>query len=224
MNQNTTGSDYLLRQIDEFREKATELQNLLKTREDKAQELRVLVEEKQKEADDLSSGVTRSLEQVVGRVNDRMDQKFDEMNSGLTEKLDQAAKSADNTEELKKMISEIKLPEVNTEKITEELKAPLDDLRKSIEEVREPVQAATKEVSGMKGEILEKIHTEGVQVFRNTRDLFDEQNQKLELVTEMKTEMKSLKTSLKIALWFGIINFAVLIVYVLFDLGVFNFK
>ncbi len=224
MDHNTGSNDYLLRQIDEFREKASELQSLLRTRENKAQELQVLVEEKRREADDLSAGVNRSVERIMDRVCDRMDRKFDEMNSGLDEKLNEASKSADNTEEIKKMISEIKMPEVDTEKITEELKGPIEDFKNSIDDVKKPVQEATKEVGGMKGEILEKIHTEGVQVFRNTRDLIDEQSQKLESVAEMKTELKSVKTTLKISLWFGIINFVVLIVYVLFDLGVFNFK
>lgn len=235
MDENTGSSDYLLRQIDEFREKASELQALLQTRENKAQELQSLVEKKQREADDLSAGVTRSVERIMDRVNDRMDRKFDEMNGhidrkleemsgGMNEKLEGIAKSADHTEELKTMIGEIKLPEVDTEKLTEEIKAPLDDFQKSIDGVKAPLDKAAKEIDGMRTEVLEKIHTEGVQVFKNTRDLIDEQGQKLEVVSDLKTEVKSLKTTLKIALWFGIINFAVLIVYVLYDLGVFNFK
>ena len=44
----------------------------------------------------------------------------------------------------------------------------------------------------------------------------DEQGQKIEGLGEVKAEVKSLKTSLKICLWFGIINFVVLIVYVLY--------
>lgn len=267
-------SDYLLRQIDEFREKAAQLQDLLQTRENKARELQFIVDEKQREADDLSAGVTRSVERIMDRVDIRIDRRFDEMERGLDRRLQNLPAGTENTEELKEMIrgikapevdttelkemireikapevdttelkemiqgikipeadtteikemiQGIKLPEVDTGKITEELKAPIEDFKKSIDEVKAPLTEVTKEVGGMKGEILEKIHTEGVQVFRNTRDLLDEQGQKIEGLGEVKAEVKSLKTSLKICLWFGIINFVVLIVYVLYDLGVFSF-
>ena len=45
--------DYLLKQIDEFREKAKQLQTLLDSREVKVQELQLLVDEKQYQANEL---------------------------------------------------------------------------------------------------------------------------------------------------------------------------
>ena len=45
--------DYLLRQIDEFREKAKRLQALLDSREVKVQKLQLLVDEKQDQANEL---------------------------------------------------------------------------------------------------------------------------------------------------------------------------
>ena len=47
--------DYLLKQIDEFREKAKQLQTLLDSREVKVQELQLLVDEKQDQADELEA-------------------------------------------------------------------------------------------------------------------------------------------------------------------------
>lgn len=45
--------DFLLRQIDEFRERAKQLQSLLDSRETEAQELQTLVDERQEKADAL---------------------------------------------------------------------------------------------------------------------------------------------------------------------------
>ena len=45
--------DFLLSQIDEFRERAKQLQSLLDSRETEAQELQTLVDERQEKADAL---------------------------------------------------------------------------------------------------------------------------------------------------------------------------
>ena len=216
--------DYLLKQIDEFREKAKQLQELIATKESrarelqrvvdeeqsKAYELKSLVAEKEKEAEELNAGITRNVNMIMDHVDGKLDQKFDDLDHRMDEKLaGQLEKTAESTEEIKRTLSEFKIPEFDTEAITSELK--------------QPISAMQEEVGGMKTEILEKIHTEGVQVFRNTRDLIDEQSQKTEHFDEMKKEMKSLRMNLKIALWFGIVNFVLLVVFVLYSLGVFHF-
>ncbi len=216
--------DYLLRQIDEFRIKAKQLQELMEIRETKARELQKevdeqetkacklqnLVAEKEKEAEDLNAGITRNVNAIMDHVDGKLDQRFEDLDHRMDEKLaGQIDKTAESTEEIKKTISEIKFPEIDTEKLSSELKQPITGMQ--------------EEVSGMKGEILEKIHTEGVQVFRNTRDLIDEQSQKTEHFDALKKELQSLRVNLKIALWFGVINFVLLVVFVLYSLGVFHF-
>ncbi len=216
--------DYLLRQIDEFREKAKQLQELMVMKETKARELQRVVDEqenkayelksfvaeKQQEADDLNAGITRNVNTIMDHVDEKLDQKFDDLDHRMDEKLaGQLEKTAEGTEEIKRTLSEFKMPEFDAAAITSELKQPISEMQ--------------GEVGGMKSEILEKIHTEGVQVFRNTRDLIDEQSQKTEHFDDLKKEMKSLRMYLKIALWFGIVNFVLLVAFVLYSLGVFRF-
>ena len=69
--------DYLLKQIDEFREKAKQLQLLLDAKEEKVQQLQTLVEERQDRADELEAVIhTRQseAEKVVSGVGLKMDQ------------------------------------------------------------------------------------------------------------------------------------------------------
>jgi len=216
--------DYLLRQIDEFRAKAKRLQELMETKETKARELqrvvdeqetkayklKSIVEEKEKEAEELNAGITRNVNTIMDHVDGKLDRKFEDLNRSMDEKLTgQIEKTAENTEEIRKSLSELKIPEIDTEKLSSELK--------------QPIAGVQEEVTGMKTEILEKIHSEGVQVFRNTRDLVDEQSQKTEHFDALKKELQSLRVNLKIALWFGIINFVLLVIFVLYSLGVFHF-
>lgn len=243
--------DFLLKQIDEFREKAKQLQELLQTKESKARELQQVVSEreskayelegvvaaKEREMQELNDGVARNVGVIMDQVETKLDEKFAAMDQKLDEKLaGQVAKTAESTEEIRKTLSDIKLPEVDMASVTDQLKAPIEEVRQTVSDIKEPIdnmarqvsdikepiENMTNEVSGMKGEILEKIHTEGVQVFRNTRDLIDEQGKKTEGFDEVRREVKSLRTNVKVAIWFGVVNFVVLVVFVLYSLGVFG--
>ena len=80
--------DFLLSQIDEFREKAKQLQNLLVSkeskvqelqnlvneREDKAQELEQILNERQEEADELVSDFSRKVDELAERVTAKMNE------------------------------------------------------------------------------------------------------------------------------------------------------
>ena len=69
--------DYLLKQIDEFREKAKQLQTLLDSREVKVQELQLLVDEKQVQANELEEVIINrqtEADQLITGVGQQMDQ------------------------------------------------------------------------------------------------------------------------------------------------------
>ena len=75
--------DFLLSQIDEFRERAKQLQSLLDSRETEAQELQTLVderqekadalgqilEERQKKADGFTAEVEKQIDRLIGKVS-----------------------------------------------------------------------------------------------------------------------------------------------------------
>ena len=59
--------DFLLAQIDEFREKAKQLQEMLITKESKAKELQTIVQEREVKADE--------LQQILDERQEKVDQK-----------------------------------------------------------------------------------------------------------------------------------------------------
>ena len=80
--------DFLLSQIDEFRERAKQLQSLLDTKETQAQELQTLVDERQEKADaldqilqerqekadDLTHEVEKQIDSIIAKVAAKMDE------------------------------------------------------------------------------------------------------------------------------------------------------
>ena len=66
--------DFLLSQIDEFRERAKQLQSLLDSRETEAQELQTLVDERQKKADGFTAEVEKQIDRLIGKVSAKMEE------------------------------------------------------------------------------------------------------------------------------------------------------
>ncbi len=95
---NVQNEDYLLRQIDEFRDKAKQLQALLGSkeqkvrelealvneREDKAEELDLLLKARREEADRLIRGVAVQLQKMI----DILDQKMEQLNENVRQQMD----------------------------------------------------------------------------------------------------------------------------------------
>ena len=109
--------DFLLNQIDEFREKARQLQELLSSKEDKVQELQDIVAEKEDKAKELSDiieerqdaadRVVKGVKEQIDGMIDKVDAKLNELNATFTDRL---AENADNSaaqhEEVRKLIQE----------------------------------------------------------------------------------------------------------------------
>ena len=87
--------DFLLNQIDEFRERAKQLQNLLDTKETEAQELQTLVDERQEKAEALgeilkerqskADGFTIEVEKQIDAMIAKVADKMDEIESAMKE-------------------------------------------------------------------------------------------------------------------------------------------
>ncbi len=191
--------DFLLSQIDEFREKAKQLQNLLSSRESKVQELQDLVTEREGKAEELdgilkekqsqADNLTRNVEQHIDGLIEKVDEKLDLVNQSIDEKLtDNLTKTSETTESIKTLVEETKA-----------------ELLKS------------------KNEILDKIHAEDVQCFRNIKEELDTLYHKLDDVEEIQKATHGTKGYLKVLTWFSMINFVVLIAFILYTLGVFQF-
>ena len=97
----------------------------------------------------------------------------------------------------------------------------LQVLSQQSEEVRQTIDEINGQVSGLKEELSQKIHTEDVKVFRNVKDLIDEQKPLFEKVGVNEKSMKPVKKYIYWLILFGVLDLAGVVVLLLMDLGVF---
>ena len=92
--------DYLLKQIDEFREKAEQLQELINTKETKVRELQLLVDERESKASKLKLVLDerqKEADSLVGNVEEQVD--------GLLKKIEEQQNA--NTAEIKQVLGDV---------------------------------------------------------------------------------------------------------------------
>jgi phosphomethylpyrimidine synthase len=79
------------------------------------------------------------------------------------------------------------------------------------------------QLDSIKTDLSEKVHSENVKCYRNIQDLFNEFDSKIEKMDEMEKSVGAVKGYVKVLSWFSIINFVMLVAFILYSLGVFNF-
>lgn len=243
IQRNVEKEDFLLSQIDEFREKAKQLQILLATkeskvqelqslvneREDKAQELEQILTERQEEADQLVLDFNRKVDELAAKVTDKMTE-IETSISGQVEEVKRASEEQReanrnlNEEQIaaNKRISEEQLA-TNKQFLEEQAIANKKLSEGQIAEVKALLENATAQLDSIKTDLSEKVHSENVKCYRNIQELFNEFDAKIEKMDEMEKGVGSVKGYVKCLTWFSILNFVVLVGFVLFSLGVFNF-
>ncbi len=243
--------DFLLSQIDEFREKAKqlqeliaaketkaqELQSIVSEREDKAQELETILTERQEEADRIVSEFTRAVDSLSGQVTSKM-AEIERSISGQVEQLKQTSEEAFaagrslNEEQFavsrklneEQMAASQKLSEeqisANRMFLEEQAAASRRIGDAQIKEVRELLENTTTQLTTIKAELSEKVHSENVKCYRNIQDLFGEFDTKIEKMDELEQGVGSVKSYAKSLAVFTILNFIILIVVLLCTVGV----
>ena len=204
---NVEREDFLLSQIDEFGEKAKQLQNLISSKEDKVQELQEIVEEKEGQAKELSdiieerqdaaervvSGVGEQIDGMVGKV----DARLKELNETFAERLaENAVNSTEQNEAVRKLIDEYQ------------------------DKMSEAIKGLDGQFEAVKNEICEKVHTEDVKCYRNMQTLIEESDRKIEETKDAVAELASLKTMVKVTLVFAALNFVGLAAFLIHVLGI----
>ncbi len=204
---NVEREDFLLSQIDEFREKAKQLQTLISSKEDKVQELQEIVEEKEGQAKELSDIIEERQdaaervvsgvgEQIDGMVN-KVDAKLKELNETFAERLaENAVNSTEQNEAVRKLIDEYQ------------------------EKMSEAIKGLDGQFEAVKNEICEKVHTEDVKCYRNMQTLIEESDRKIEETKDAVAELVSLKTMVKVTLVFTALNFVGLAAFLIHVLGI----
>ena len=204
---NVEREDFLLSQIDEFREKAKQLQTLISSKEDKVQELQEIVEEKEGQAKELSDIIEERQdaaervvsgvgEQIDGMVN-KVDAKLKELNETFAERLaENAVNSTEQNEAVRKLIDEYQ------------------------DKMSEAIKGLDGQFEAVKNEICEKVHTEDVKCYRNMQTLIEESDRKIEETKDAVAELVSLKTMVKVTLVFTALNFVGLAAFLIHILGI----
>jgi len=234
--------DFLLSQIDEFREKAKqlqvllaskenkvqELQSIVNEREDKAQELAHILTERQEEADRIVTEFTRKVDELAGNVTSKMT----EIESSIASQVADVKRASEEQLAANRQLNEHQI--AANKKLSEEQLATnkqfleeqaIANKRLSegqIAEVKALLESATAQLESIKTDLSEKVHTENVKCYRNIQDLFNEFDSKIEKMDEMERGVGSVKGYVKCLSWFSILNFVVLIGFILYSLGVFG--
>ncbi|MBO5246083.1 MAG: hypothetical protein J6B28_02350 [Eubacterium sp.] len=226
--------DFLLQQIDEFREKAKQLQQLMQSRETKAQELQHVVDERKAEASELDS-MLEMRRGEADKIMNNVSQKIEDMSigvrremsglshtvskevSGLTQNLTQEInQSSEKTRQMFEAATKNMIDQ-NTRSL-EGLKEQLEQLGQ-LEQINELSTEMNSQITTLKSDIAEKIHAEDVKCYRNIQASMNEQSKLLtegdektrqhiqEQVDNLSNQMRSQSKISKAILAITILNF-----------------
>lgn len=226
--------DILLQQIDEFREKAKQLQQLMQSRETKAKELQGVVNERKAKANELDSlihvrrgeaekimdNVTERIDAMSAGVRSEMSGLSDTVSkevSGLTQNL--AHELNQSTEKTRQVVEAAtqNMIDQNTRSL-EGLKEQLEQLG-HLEQIGELSTEMNSQITTLKTDIADKIHAEDVKCYRNIQASMDEQSKLLsegdektrqhiqEQVDSLSVRMRGQSRLMKVSLAFTVLNF-----------------
>ena len=238
--------DFLLTQIDEFREKAKRLQEMLNTKESKAEELSVIVEEReakaeelqqilderQEKADGITAQVAKQIDVLIESVHEKMAEIEQSMNAGMDSLGRQVSSDMDNLgssvsgqignlgQSLGTEISGI------SQNIGQSLDFgdTLEQTRRITEDAHmlQSLKELNDQLVSIKAELADKVHTENVKCFRNIQDLFKVMGDKVDTVSELEKQIGTTKTFAVISTVLAIINTFGFVVIALYILGFFG--
>ena len=218
------GADLLLEQIDAFREKAKQLQNLISAKERKVKELEAqvraketknqqLLEENQRLQEELgkkkarAEGIVTDVEQQVDRMLRSVQGNMDQIEQHMAQ---QAASAREEAQEQ-----------------TQEARETFAQTRSDIEAIHSGVEALNEQVSQMrtdmetiKGELFEKVHAENVKVYRNVQDLMKEMDRSQDQEAEAETKFRSVRRGLNAVTVLTVVNLAAAAVTLLHLFGI----
>ncbi len=163
------GEDLLLEQIDAFRNKATQLQQLIQTKEQKALELEALVREKEAINVKLQEELNKKQEEADGLVAD-VETQVDRMMQVVKNNMDQ---------------------------LELDIKGQVNDNQESYENHNKNLQDTLRNVSvgldNIQSELSEKTHSESVHLYRLIQDLLKEHDNSEEQAVKALEHYSSLK-------------------------------
>ena len=190
--------DFLLNQIDEFREKAQKLQDLLLSKESKVEELQIIVDEKEGKAKQLQN-ILDERQKQADIITEEMNQKIDKLIEKVTVKMSEIEGSiGENLADNRKMSEEQTL------------------------QVKEALEGITSQLETIKADLSEKVHSENVKCYRNVADLLKCVEDKVDGTLLVNNKVSSVRRGVTAVIILTIINMLGLAALVLYELGIFQ--
>ena len=190
------GEDLLIAQIDAFREKATQLQQLIAAKEHKAAELEALVKEKE--------AINVKLQEELSRKQEEADTLV-----------------ADVETQVDRMMQVVKN---NMDQLELDIKGQVSDNQESYETHNRNLQDTLRNVSEgldiIQSELSEKTHTESVHLYRLIQDLLKEHDKSEEQLVKASEHYSSLKKLSIVAIILLAANLGVGIAGLLLSFGI----
>ena len=220
--------DYLLTQIDEFRAKAQQLQNLLLTKESKVQELQEIVDERevkakelehllgerQRKADGITEEVTKQIDSLIEKVSEKMEAIGVSLGKELLE--GQSANER-QLEALKNTLGDLNVQQI------EEIKNVVGSLNaQQAEELKETLSELNSQLEVVKSDLSDKVHSENVQCYRNLADILKKVDAKLDKANEIEKKVDAVRKCTVAIIVLSVINMLGLIGLALYELGIFQ--
>ena len=190
--------DFLLNQIDEFREKAQRLQDLLLSKESKVEELQTIVDEKEGKAKQLQN-ILDERQKQADVITDEMNQQIDKLIEKVT------AKMSDIEASLSQNIAD-------SQKVSEEHTL----------QMKESLEALVGQLETLKADLSEKVHSENVKCYRNVADLLKCVEDKVDGSLLWGKKVSSVHKSVIVVMILTIINMLGLATLFLYELGIFQ--
>ncbi len=191
------GEDLLLEQIDAFRAKATQLQQLIAAKEQKAAELEALVKEK---------------EAINVKLQDELSRKQEEADNLV----------ADVETQVDRMMQVVKN---NMDQLELDIKGQVNDNQESYEAHNKNLQDTLKNVSAgldsIQNELSEKTHSESVHLYRLIQDLLKEHDNSEEQTLKSVEHYNSLKKLSVVVIILLVLTMGVSIASFILSLGIF---
>ena len=97
----------------------------------------------------------------------------------------------------------------------------LQDTNERIDRIQNLVGQLGGVVETSQKSIEEKVHTEGVKIYRNVQAVLEDMEKKMATQEKLQREVLTLKNYLKGLMGFSVVTMVVLVVFVLYSMGVF---
>ena len=149
-NNQPSGEDMLLAQIDAFRDKAKQLQGLINAKEQKVKDLEAMVQEKELRNAQLQNELAEKqaeADSIAADVETQVDRMMQTLRGNM-----------DNLEK----------------RIEEQVADNQENAATQTKDMRDTLQEMTSGLDAIKGELSEKVHSENVKQYRNIQDLLKE--------------------------------------------------